>query len=340
MNQPMTAQALAPQDQVAALRRIWGIYMELSKARLSLQVVITTAVGFVLGSGVAIDWAGFCWTIFGTSLSAAAAGIFNQVIEIRRDGKMPRTKTRPLPSGRIGMPHAIVLGFACGALGLVTLWYYVNPLTAMLSALTLGLYLGVYTPLKVMSTTNTLVGSVVGAIPPMMGWVAASGRFDLGAWLLAALLFVWQIPHFLALAWMYRKDYAMGGYRMLPAIDPEGRFTFRAVVIWSLALMPVTLAFTYFNVLSLWFGAVSIVLGGWLLTKAVRLNRTHEDAEARRTFLATITYLPLLMGLMVICRLPNYDPASAGTPEFLAPTAITAPAEVNGAEVSAVTPSL
>lgn len=319
--QSMPAPAAAPPSAIArplsALRQWWSIYMELAKARLSALVVITTAVGFIMGSssglGVegGIDWLKLLWTLLGTSLAAGAAGALNQVIEEERDQRMPRTRNRPLPSGRIGSIHAAMMGVLWGGVGVTMLAAMVNLLTAGLGLLTILLYLLVYTPMKVRSTLNTLVGAVVGAIPPMMGWAAATGHIEPGAWVLAATLFVWQIPHFLALAWMYRKDYELGGYRMLPIIDPSGAITCKAVLMWTLALLPVTLAATWVGVAGWVYAVGSVMLGAWMLRLAAGLYRRRDNADARRLFLATVMYLPLLMALMVLDR---GAPGTAGTP--------------------------
>ena len=308
VSQSMTAATAGDVQPAVAARQWWGVYLELGKARLSGLVVITTAVGFIMASpGIsatagAIDWMRLLWTLLGTSLAAGAAGALNQVVEEERDARMPRTRNRPLPAGRIGTIHAAMVGVVWAGVGVTLLAAMVNLLTAGLALLTILLYLLVYTPLKVRSTLNTLAGAVVGAVPPMMGWAAASGRIEPGAWVLAATLFVWQIPHFLALAWMYRKDYELGGYRMLPIIDPTGSITCRAVLMWTLALLPVTLAATWVGITG-WVYAVGCVgLGLWMLRLAAALYRGRTNAEARRLFLATVVYLPLLMGLMVLDR--------------------------------------
>ncbi|MBI1374139.1 MAG: protoheme IX farnesyltransferase [Phycisphaera sp.] len=308
-----------------ALRHWWRVYCDLSKARLSMLVVITTAVGFVLASGSTIDWLMLLWTVLGTTMAAASANTMNQVMEIERDRRMRRTQSRPLPSGRVGVVHAATFGVLIGGLGVTLLAVAVNTLTAALALLTILLYLVVYTPMKPRTTLNTLVGAVVGAIPPMMGWTGATGGVELGAWLLFATLFAWQIPHFLALAWMYREDYERGGYRMLPIIDPSGRITCRAVVMWCLALLPITLALSAVGVTGVFFAVGAVALGAWLLKLGVELNRRCNEQHARKVFLASVLYLPLLMGLMLLDRGPNAHRPSLTT----TPTAtVTAPVSV------------
>ena len=199
-------------------------YLELGKARLSTLVVATTAVGFAVAPG-RFDALLFAWTLLGTTLAALGANSLNQWAERERDALMERTRTRPLPSGRLAAREALAAGVLESLGGVALLAALVNLLTALLAAFVILLYVLVYTPMKSRSHLNTLVGAVCGAIPPMMGWTAVTGALDPGAYILAAVLFVWQIPHFLALAWLYREDYQRGGYKMLPHSDPSGRLT-------------------------------------------------------------------------------------------------------------------
>jgi protoheme IX farnesyltransferase len=279
--------------------------MELTKARLSALVLVTTAVGFVLASADPLaGWPVLAWTILGTALCAGCASALNQLWEIKRDAKMLRTRHRPLPSGAMSPMHAFAAAVIMGYSGCTTLALGANLFAAGLALLTIVLYALVYTPLKARSTTNTIVGAVCGAIPPMIGWVAASGRLDIGTWILAAILFVWQIPHFFALAWLYRADYQRGGFVMLPVLDRDGRITTRVVVLTSLMLIPLGLLATLLNVAGMFSAAASLLLGLAMLLLAVRLHITRSDADARMLFLASIAYLPLLLALMVIDRGP------------------------------------
>ena len=303
-------------------------YLRLSKARLSALVLLTTVVGFVMGSpapapapgsfpgsfpgtwapgvqlATGIDWIRLLWTILGTALAAGGANALNQLAEIRRDGLMQRTRHRPLPSGAISPAHALVFSMLSAYAGLAILGLAVNLASAGLALATIALYVGLYTPLKTRTTLNTLVGAVCGAIPPLIGWVAASGRLDHGAWLLGALLFVWQIPHFFALAWLYREDYARAGFAMLPVVDRDGHLTGRVVVLTSLTLVPVALAATLLG-LSGWVYALgAIALGVWMVSVGARLYARRTAAAARRLFLASVVYLPVLLCLMVVDRQP------------------------------------
>ena len=277
-------------------------YRELTKARLSLMVVITTAVGFLMASDGAIQWRTLCWTCIGTFLAAAGAGALNQRMEMHRDARMERTRNRPLPSGAISPSHAAFFGALIAAAGLAILCPLANYPTALLALANILIYLLLYTPLKPRTTLNTLVGAVVGAIPPMMGWTAAVGHLDVGAWLLGTILFIWQIPHFLALAWLYRDDYQRGGYRMLPVIDPHGALTCRVILGYTLALVVVCLALAWFQLAGWVFVGGALLLNTGLIAAEIRLMRDRTRQNARRVFLASVIYLPLLLLLMVADR--------------------------------------
>jgi protoheme IX farnesyltransferase len=298
----IAAVAAVKQERRASL---FSAYSQLSKARLSTMVLITTAVGYMLAPWVNAEtggWRGLLWTIVGTGFLAAAASAFNQVMEIERDGMMDRTKKRPLPSGRISLLHGFLFGFVCMVIGAGVLVEMTTPLTAGLGLFTVVLYALVYTPLKSRTSLNTIVGAVVGAIPPMMGWAAAEGGMSLsgGAWLMGCILFIWQIPHFLALAWLYRGDYVKGGYRMLPVIDPSGRLTCRLIVVYSMALLPLGPAAMIMGITG-WVSAVfSVVLGAVMVAAALNLSKNKTRDNARKVFLLSVVYLPLLMLMMVM----------------------------------------
>ncbi len=300
------------------MRRLFHIYLELSKSRLSALVALTTVAGYLLaGRTGSFDWWGFLWTVVGTALASGGANGINQWWEADPDSLMERTRERPVPSSRIGLLHALIWSVATSAMGIVILAWLVNPLTAILGALTVLLYTLIYTPLKRRTSLCTLVGAVCGAIPPMMGWTGAAGELGSGAWILAAILFIWQIPHFLALAWMYRADYERGGFRMLPVIDRSGRLTGTAVVLYCFALLPVAVSLSLVGVTGWFYAAGSLVLGGMMLSLGVTLNRKRTDLNARRLFLASLAYLSLLMGLMAADRAvpPLSSPAVANVVE-------------------------
>ena len=217
---------------------------------------------------------------------------------------MPRTRTRPLPAGRLSRRHALALAFLLGVAGIGLLLRFVNLPAAGLALATIIIYVLLYTPLKTRSTLNTLVGAVCGAIPPIIGWVGAAGSAAGGAWVLAALLFVWQIPHFLALAWLYREDYARGGFVMLPQFDASGRMTCRIVVLTSLMLLPLALTATLLGLAGWFYTAGAVVLGLWLLARCLILHARRTDASARRVFLGSIVYLAAVLLLLVADRGP------------------------------------
>jgi protoheme IX farnesyltransferase len=276
-----------------------AVLCELVKARLTLLVLLTTLVGFYLGERGSIDYVLMVRALIGTSLLAAGASALNQLLERDLDGRMKRTEDRPLPSGRISPDSALIFGGACSAAGLLVLAMGVNLLTALLGAATLCSYLFVYTPLKRITPLNTVIGAIPGALPPLMGWTAATGSVSVGGWSLFAILFFWQLPHFLAIAWMYREDYARAGFMMLPVVDPEGFRTGRQAVSHTLGLLPVSLAPFLFRLTGpvYFFGAFA--LGVMFLWKAVQFKRGLGLAQARGLFYMSIIYLPVLLGLAV-----------------------------------------
>ncbi|TVQ51807.1 MAG: protoheme IX farnesyltransferase [Phycisphaerales bacterium] len=295
------AAALATSRQ----QRGWlGIYLDLTKARLSALVLLTTAVGFIVAMPVGIDWALLLWTILGTGLAAGSAAAYNQVWEVPRDRRMVRTQSRPLVAGRMSSVHAFIAATLMGYLGVMTLAVFVNFAAAGLALLTILLYVLIYTPLKAHSTLNTLVGAVCGAIPPMIGWVAARGAIEPGAWILGLMLFVWQLPHFLALAWLYRDDYERGGFIMLPMRDRDGELTAQVTVLTAVLLIPICLIGTLLGVAGLWYAFGSLLLGLWLVALSVRFYRNRTNANARRVFFASIVYLPILLILLMLDRGP------------------------------------
>ncbi|MEI8197757.1 MAG: heme o synthase, partial [Phycisphaerae bacterium] len=275
-------------------------------------VLVTTGVGYALaptplnenGTATGLNWGRLALTLLGTGLAAIGASAFNQILEIRRDGLMERTRHRPLPAGRISPRNALLFAFLASFGGLGILNETVDSLCAALGTLNLLIYVLLYTPLKPRTSLNTLVGALCGALPPMMGWAAAAHRLDYGAWVLGAILFLWQIPHFLALAWLYRADYARGGFRMLPVIDPTGRLTGPMVVLYCLALLPVGLAMSIVGVTGWVYAALSLLLGAGLLYLGLELAKRKTPRDARRLFLASVTYLPVLLILMLLDPLP------------------------------------
>jgi len=309
----------AEATDAAARRGRLSLYADLTKARLSALVLFTAAVGFVMAATSPIDWMTFLWTVIGVGLAAGSANAFNEVFEVHRDARMHRTRNRPLPSGRMSLLHGFLAAAAMGYVGVMTLALLVNLASAILALLTILIYVLVYTPLKVRTTLNTWVGAVCGALPPMIGWVAARGQIDPGAWVLAALLFIWQLPHFLALAWLYREDYERGGYRMLPSVDPSGRLTASVVVHTSLILLPTTFAAAMAGLAGWVFAIASIPLGAWMVNLALQFARRRDDATARKAFLGSIAYLPLVL-VALLAERAIFGAPDAG-PEIAQPIA-------------------
>ena len=288
----------APQGLVRAAL----LHIELTKARLVALVVMTAAVGFLVAAPPGWSGALLAWTLAGTALAAAGAMALNQRMEAGLDALMERTRLRPLPARSLSLGQATRLGVVLSTLGIVVLAVETNLLTAALGLAIIALYILVYTPMKRRSTACTLAGAVCGALPPMMGWSAAAGTLAFGAWVLAAILFLWQIPHFLSLAWLYREDYERGGFRMLPIVDPEGKATAAMVILYSLALLPVGLSATFSGMAGWSYAFGSVLIGTAFVTMGVQLARTRSREAARRVFFASLVYLPLLLGLMVVDR--------------------------------------
>ncbi len=269
--------------------------LELAKIRLTGMVVITTMVGFYLGGAGGEGWLKLLWVAVGTWMLAASAATLNQVFEISRDALMPRTANRPLPAGRLLPSTALIFAAGLAGISLAILWLGTNELTALLGLANLIIYAFIYTPMKRFSTLNTLVGAVCGGIPPVMGYTAATGHLAPAAIALGVLLFVWQIPHFLALAWLYRDQYELAGFKMLPVIDKTGRFTFRMIVLYSVLLIPAALAETVLGAAGIWYAIAAVILGAVMVFLATVLLREPSRTGARRVFLASVIYLPLLL---------------------------------------------
>ena len=276
-------------------------YWELTKPRLTAMVIVTTWLGYVLGTkqnDVTHSSFYFWNTLIGSWLVACGAAVFNQVMERSLDARMHRTEKRPLPSGRLSLLGAWTLGVHLTVIGLLELYWGVNGLTAFLALLTWATYLWAYTPLKTRTALSTLVGAIPGAIPPMMGWTAATGRVTPEAWVLFAILFMWQLPHFLAIAWMFRDDYARAGFPMLPVVDTEGVLTSRMILLYSAVLIPVTLLPTHFGMAGLAYAISALALGIGFFACGAWVAIERSTFSARRLMLASVIYLPLLLGCL------------------------------------------
>jgi protoheme IX farnesyltransferase len=274
----------------------------LTKARLTTLVLLTTAMGFGFGSSRGMDWFLFFRVMFGTAFVAASASVLNQFIERKVDRLMGRTKDRPLPAGRMAPGTALGLGVLLGVAGLIYLMNRVSPLCAELAAATLAIYVALYTPLKRKSAWCVTVGAISGAIPPVIGWAAATGSLGRGAWILFGILFFWQMPHFLALAWMYRDEYAQAGFSMLRPRDIAGIKAATESLLCAAALTGVTLLPVFFGMAHPIYVPVALACDGWLLACAVLFLAHRSRTSARRLFLASILYLPLVMALLMVSR--------------------------------------
>ncbi len=301
----MSDQLLQPAPRPVAIPMAWpgavaraGDFVALTKPRLNLLVVATTLAGYYLGAD-RFDPALLFHTIFGTALVAGGAAAFNEVFERDTDALMRRTRRRPLPDGRMRTSTAAWFAAAISFLGLTQLWLGANALAASVAFATLASYALVYTPLKRRTSLSTLVGGVPGGLPPMIGWAAATGSLSLGSWVLFAIVFLWQMPHFLAIAWLCREDYARAGLPMLPVVEPDGRSTSQQVVLYASVLVPVSLMPTLVGLAGRIYFAGAAVLGLAFLALAVQFARRRNNESARRLFLGSISYLPLLWGLLL-----------------------------------------
>lgn len=275
-------------------------WLELTKPRIASMALLATLAGFYLAADGPMD----AWLVFntlaGTALVAAGASGLNQLMERDRDQRMLRTQNRPLPAARLTAADVLAFSVVTGLLGIIWLSLTTPPLATALGALTLLLYVFVYTPLKPLTTHNTLVGAVPGALPPLIGWAAATGSLSWGALAIFAILYVWQIPHFMAIAWLYREDYARGGFKMLPVLDPDGDRTARMVLFQSAILLGVSAMPAFLGVSGLLYLGGAVVLGLGFVAAGALLAYRRRETDAKLLLLASIIYLPLLLGLMVV----------------------------------------
>jgi protoheme IX farnesyltransferase len=274
-------------------------FVELTKPRIAILLVLTSAAGFYLGTKGAFDLVLFVNTLVAITLLAFGVATLNQFWERDIDPLMKRTAVRPLPTHRVTSTEALVFGLAQCLIAEVYLALAVNILTAFLGLVVIVGYVLVYTPLKTRTSASTAIGALPGALPPLMGWTAAANEISIGAWALFAMQYLWQFPHFLAIAWMYRKEYAQAGILMLPVVEPEGRLTRRQIVLFTIMLFPVSLAPFFFNIAGMVFLVGASILGLWMLYASITAARTKSDAAARRLLLTSVIYLPILFILMV-----------------------------------------
>jgi heme o synthase len=277
-------------------------YVELTKPRITWLILMSTAVGYVFGHRGEWLLLPVLHTLLGTGLIASGTAALNQWMEREADKLMRRTAQRPIPAGRLSAPRALAFGIALSLAGFVELWLGLNLLTALLGAATLVSYLFLYTPLKQRTPLSTLVGAFPGAMPPVIGYAAAAGALNQEAAILFLILFLWQFPHFLAIAWMYREDYARAGILMLPVAQPSGEATARQMVLYSVALIPVSLMPSVLGMSGTWYLFGALAAGLWFLYHGVRVVMDRTTLRARRVLLASVLYLPLIYGLMLLDR--------------------------------------
>jgi protoheme IX farnesyltransferase len=288
-------------EHLSARERV-AAYLELTKPRITFLIVLTSAAGFAMASAGAVNYSALLSAMLGIALLSSGIATINQYLERDLDALMRRTANRPLPTGRLLPGEALAFGAALTIFAEIYLAVAVNPLTAVLGLTVIAGYLFAYTPLKTRTSLSTMVGAFPGAVPPLIGWAAARGTISLEAWVLFAILFLWQFPHFLAIAWMYREDYGRAGILMLPVVEPDGRVTAQQIVIYTVLLLPVSLLPTALGMAGKVYLYGAIVLGLLFLFSSVRAAFSKSRQEARRLLLASVIYLPLLFILMVLDR--------------------------------------
>jgi protoheme IX farnesyltransferase len=286
---------------VAAAPSKFADYLELTKPRIAVMALFTVAIGYLLAAGGEVRAVVLLHTLFGAGLVAAGGSALNQWLERRIDARMNRTMKRPLPAGRLSSAEALVFGVGLSVVGLAYLVLTVPPAAAVAAAVTLVSYVAVYTPLKTVTAWNTLVGAVPGALPPVIGWCAARGWEDVaGSSGLFLILFLWQVPHFLAIAWMYRDDYARGGLRMLPGADPSGGLTAAVMILTCVVLIPASLLPVWLGGAGVVYAVAAVAFGLLFLRSAVRFEHTRTDRQARTVLRASLLYLPGVLGVLLI----------------------------------------
>ncbi len=295
---PNAAEAVTPLGAKARS----AAYIELTKPRITFLIVLTSAAGFCLGSRGAVNYLTFTHAMIGIALLSSGIATLNQFIERDLDGLMRRTESRPLPSGRLLPFEALWFGIALTVTAELYLALSVNMLTAVLGLTVISGYLFLYTPLKTRTSLSTAVGAFPGAMPPLIGWAAARGELDIAAWVLFAILFLWQFPHFLAIAWMYREDYGRAGIRMLPVVEPDGRVTGQQIILYALMLVPVSLLPWFLGISGRVYLFAALILGLLFLASSIRAALSKSNQHARQLLLASVLYLPLLFGVMVLNR--------------------------------------
>jgi heme o synthase len=294
-----TVTAEIQETKIINVREKLAAYLELTKPRIAFMLVLTSAAGFYLGTKGNFDFTVFVNSIIGITLLAFGVATLNQYIERKTDLLMDRTAKRPLPTGKITPNEALIFGILQCVVAELYLLFLVNGLTAALGLVVIVGYVLMYTPLKTRTSASTAIGAIPGAMPPLMGWTAAANEITLGAWILFAMLFLWQFPHFLAIAWMYREQYAKAGIKMLPVVEPEGKITAQQIVIFTILLLPVSIAPYFFGVSGMIYLVGASILGIWFLWTSIQAARAKSNEMARKLLLVSVLYLPIIFALMV-----------------------------------------
>lgn len=288
------------QARTISMREKSAAYLELTKPRIAFLLVLTSAAGFYLGADGVFNWMLFINSIIGITLLAFGVATLNQVWEKDTDALMERTATRPLPTSKVSSTEALVFGVLLCVTAEIYLAVLVNPLTAFLGLIVIVGYVLLYTPLKTRTSASTAIGAIPGALPPLMGWTASANEITLGALILFALLFFWQFPHFHAIAWMYKEQYAKAGIKMLPVIEKDGKRTFRQIVIFTVLLLPVSIAPFFIGIAGWIYLIGASILGVWFLYTSIKTAREKTVKQARKLLLVSVLYLPVIFALMVL----------------------------------------
>ena len=282
------------------VREKLAAYLELTKPRIAFMLVLTSAAGFYLGADKGFDVMLFFNSMIGILLLAFGVATLNQVWERKSDALMERTASRPLPTQKVSFVEALVFGISLCVVAEIYLAFLVNELTAFLGLIVFVGYVLLYTPLKKYTSASTAIGAMPGAMPPLMGWTASTNEITLGAWILFSIIFLWQFPHFLAIAWMYKEQYAKAGIKMLPVVEPEGKITARQIVFFTILLLPVSLAPFFIGLAGLVYLVGASLLWIWFLMASIKTARAKSVEQARKLLLVSVIYLPLLFALMVL----------------------------------------
>lgn len=291
------------ETRVHGVREKVSAFVELTKPRIAFMLVLTSAAGFYLGTSGAFNWPLFANAMIGITLLAFGVATLNQYIEGDLDKLMERTATRPIPSGRLSATEALAFGLLQCGVAEIYLYFLVNPLTAILGLVVIVGYVLLYTPLKTRTSASTAIGAIPGALPPLMGWTSAADNITLGAWSLFVILFLWQFPHFLAIASMYKEQYAKAGIKMLPVLESDGKITARQIVSFAFMLLPVSLAPYFLGMAGTIFLVGASILSLWFLIESFRTARAKTKESSRRLLLVSVIYLPLLFGFLVLNKI-------------------------------------